>query len=131
MLMLWLATLAAGAVERPVVVSALTTGQLVEQCQGKDNDPGSNFCTGYILGAFDALSLTHEICASPERASNIEVLAGARKYLRKHRKDIDIAPSFVIRDALREAFPCAPTPAPTPAKTKTKPRAKARAAVRK
>ena len=39
-----------------VVVSALTTEQLVAQCRGKDADPTPDFCTGYILGAFDTLS---------------------------------------------------------------------------
>jgi hypothetical protein len=33
------------------------------------------------------------------------VLASARKYLRKHKKAA-AAPAFVIRDALRDAFPC-------------------------
>ncbi|NYD91999.1 Rap1a/Tai family immunity protein [Sphingomonas melonis] len=110
MLMLTLALLAAA--DRPVVVSALTTGQLVEQCRGKDNDPTSNFCTGYILGVFDTLSLARQICPSPARASNIEVLAAARKYLRKHKKE-NAAPAFVVRDALRDAFPCSTAKKPS------------------
>jgi len=53
-MILALALLVAAA-DRPVVVSALTTDQLVEQCRGKDNDPAPTFCTGYILAAFDTL----------------------------------------------------------------------------
>ena len=93
------------AADRPVVVSALTTGQLVALCQGKDKDPTPDFCTGYILGAFDTLSRARTICPSPDRASTIEVVASVRKYLRKQKKS-DAAPAFVVRDALRGAFPC-------------------------
>ena len=94
------------AVDRPVVVSSLTTEMLVAECRGKDSDPSFNFCTGYIIAAFDTLSLSRQICPSPARASNIEALAVARKYLRKHGKKATGAPAFVVRDALRAAFPC-------------------------
>lgn len=104
-MILALALLAAAA-DRPVVVSALTTDQLVEQCRGKDNDPAPTFCTGYILAAFDTLSLARQICPSPTRSSNIEVMATARKYLRTRGKKATGAPSFVVRDALKRAFPC-------------------------
>ena len=90
----------------PVMVSSLTTTMLVEQCRGKDNDATANFCTGYILGAFDTLSVSRQICPSPGRASNIEVVAVTRKYLRKNAGKKDVAPSFLVRDALRAAFPC-------------------------
>lgn len=94
------------AAEPPVVVSSLGTARLAEHCRGKDTDPAPNFCTGYILGAFDTLSLSHQICPSPARASTVEAIAAARKYLRTHRKDYNKAPTFVVRDALRAAFPC-------------------------
>lgn len=90
----------------PVVVSSLTVTGLIEQCRGKDNDATANFCSGYILGEFDTLSLSRQICPSPRRASNIEVVTAARKYLRKHSDKVDVAPSFLVRDALRAAFPC-------------------------
>jgi hypothetical protein len=90
----------------PVVVSSLTATGLAEQCRGKDNDAAANFCTGYILGEFDTLSLSRQICPSPRRASNIEVVTVTRKYLRKNAGNKDVAPSFLVRDALRAAFPC-------------------------
>jgi hypothetical protein len=92
--------------EPPVVVSSLTTTQLAEFCRGKDADAAPNFCTGYIMGEFDALSVAHEICPSPTRASTIKAVSAARKYLRTHRAKWTSAPSFVVRDALRAAFPC-------------------------
>lgn len=94
------------ATERPVVVSSLTTQQLVEFCRGDDDDSAATFCTGYILAEFDALSLTRQICPFPAKASNIKVVAIARKYLRKRAKETTAAPVFVVRQALRSAFPC-------------------------
>lgn len=105
MILLMLAALAAA--DRPVVVSSLTTRQLLEFCQGKDDDPTPDFCTGYILGEFDALSLSRDICPSPGQVSNIKVVATVRKYLRARAKKTGTgAPSFVVRDALQGADPC-------------------------
>lgn len=104
MIMLLLAALA--PVDRPVVVSSLTTAQLAQDCRGKDTEADADFCTGYIMGVFDALSLSHQICPSPARASTIQTVAAARKYLRTHKKKWSTAPSFVVRDALKAAFPC-------------------------
>jgi hypothetical protein len=102
----FLLALLAAAADRPVVVSAITTPQLVELCRGKDDDPAANFCTGYILAAFDALSLARQICPSPARATNVKVASTVRKYLRKRAKTSTVAPAFVVRTALRDAFPC-------------------------
>jgi len=116
---LLLAALLAAA-ERPVVVSSLTTPQLVELCRGKDDDPTADFCTGYMLAAFDALSSARQICPAPDRSSNVAVTAAARKYLRKQGKKSSAAPAFVVRQGLKEAFPCKAAPKPKPkAKVKT------------
>ena len=109
MILLMLAALAAAdrTPDRPVVVSSLTTQQLLEFCEGKDSDPSANFCTGYILGEFDALTLSGVICPLPARASNVKVAAAVRKYLHARAKKTGTgAPSFVVRDALRDAYPC-------------------------
>lgn len=94
------------AAERPVVVSALTTERLARYCEGKDTDPASDFCTAYILGVFDSLSAARRICPSVERASTRDVVAAARRFVRDHPERWSRAPSFVVRDALRSAFPC-------------------------
>lgn len=90
----------------PVVVSSLTTEQLVELCRGKDADPTPSFCSGYIIAEFDTLSLSRQICPSPNRASNIQVVSAVRKYLRTRARKATGAPTFVVRDALQQAFPC-------------------------
>lgn len=104
--MITLALALATAAVRPVVVSSLTTRQLVEQCRGKDSDPSPTFCTGYIIAEFDTLSLSHQICPTARGASTIQVISAARKYLRTKGKKSTDAPSFVVRTALRRAFPC-------------------------
>jgi DNA-binding LytR/AlgR family response regulator len=107
-MILFLLAAAATTPPPPVVVSALQTDQLVERCRGKDADPAATFCTGYILGVFDALSASHEICVKPTQSSTIKAVAAARKYLRTHRKQWSSAPAFIVRDALRASFPCKP-----------------------
>jgi hypothetical protein len=99
----------AAATKPPVVVSSLTTQQLAEDCRGKDTDPAATFCTGYIMGVFDTLSSSQRICP-PTDISTIDAVAAARKYIRKHAKAWDNAPSFVVRDALRDAYPCGAAP---------------------
>lgn len=119
MILLWLAAVAAAAPapapartpartapDRPVVVSALTTEELIAQCRGKDADPAPSFCTGYILGAFDTLSMAREICPSATKGSTIDAVATTRKYLRTKGKKAKAAPIFVVRDALRRSFAC-------------------------
>ncbi len=95
------------ALDKPlVVVSSITAEQLAEHCRGKDADTAPNFCTGYIVGEFDALSLSHEICPSPVKTSTVTAVSTVRKYLRTHPAKWSSAPSFIVRDALRAAFPC-------------------------
>ena len=120
MILLWLAAMAAAPApapapartparttpDRPVVVSALTTEELIAQCRGKDADPAPSFCTGYILGAFDTLSMAREICPSATKGSTIDAVATTRKYLRTMGKKAKAAPIFVVRDALRRSFAC-------------------------
>lgn len=96
----------AAAAPSPVVVSALESEQLARACSGKDDDTSASFCTGYILGVFDALSLTQEICPSAKKASTRQVVVAVRKALRRKPDRWSSAPSFVVRDALKQAFPC-------------------------
>lgn len=127
--MIALLAVALAAADPPAaVVSSLETAQLVEACRGQDSDPTATFCTGYIIGAFDTLSLSHQICLPAAGASTVEIVAAARKYLRTQRKRLTGAPSFVVRDALAAAFPCAPEAQPAPArKPEAKPNPKAKA----
>lgn len=104
----------------PVVVSSLQTERLADACRGKDSDATESFCTGYILGAFDALSLSHQICPSPTGASTLDAVAATRKYLRTHRKQWNSAPTFLVRDALKVSFPCKPAAAPAKRKTRAR-----------
>ncbi|RMB54974.1 hypothetical protein C8J44_0206 [Sphingomonas sp. PP-CE-3A-406] len=108
MILMMIAALAAS--KAPVVVSSLTTEQLVSDCRGKDTDPAATFCTGYIIGAFDTLSQARQICPKPASASTLDTVASVRRYLRMHDEQWTDAPSFVVRNALRAKFSCGSTP---------------------
>ncbi len=97
--------LAAAAPSR-VVVSPLESEQLARACSGKDDDTSASFCTGYILGVFDALSLAQDICPSAKKASTRQAVVAVREALRLHPDRWSSAPSFLVRDALKQAFPC-------------------------
>lgn len=116
---------AKAAAALPVVVSSLQTEQLAQYCRGTDADDSASFCTGYILGVFDTLSMARQICPSAEKASTLRAIAVTRKYLRTHRKAWDSAPAFVVRDALQGAFSCKPQNKPQNKPQKT-PRSKRR-----
>jgi hypothetical protein len=127
-MILALIAMMAAPTEAPVVVSSLRTKQLADACRGEDSDSTPGFCTGYILGAFDTLSMSRQICPSATSASTLEAIAATRKYLRTHRKAWDSAPAFIVRDALKGAFPCKVASKPKPkAKPATKPKAKPKA----
>lgn len=100
------ALMLAVAAPSPVVVSALQSEQLARACSGKDDDTSASFCTGYILGVFDALSLAKQICPSAKKASTRQVVTAVRKALRRDPDHWSSAPSFLVRDALQQAFPC-------------------------
>lgn len=104
--MIWAAFALGAADPPPVVVSPLESAQLARACSGKDSDTSASFCTGYILGIFDALSLAQEICPSAKKASTRQAVVAVRKALRLHPDRWTSAPSFLVRDALKQAFPC-------------------------
>ena len=104
--LLMFAAAAPARVPAPVVVSALESEQLARACSGKDDDTSASFCTGYILGVFDALSLARQICPSAKKASTGPAIAAVRKALRTQPERWTSAPSFLVRDALKQAFPC-------------------------
>lgn len=123
MLFFLLATMAPA---EPVVVSSLQTTQLAQDCSGKDADPRASFCSGYIIGVFDALSLSHQICPSADGVSTLKIVATVRKFIRTNRKSWSSAPSFVVRDALKGSFSCRLAKDPP-----LKPRVRSRPAVRR
>jgi len=131
-MILALIALMAAPTDAPVVVSSLRTEQLADACRGEDSESTPGFCTGYILGAFDTLSMARQICPSATSASTLEAIAATRKYLRTHRKAWDSAPAFIVRDALKGAFPCkVASKAKAKPKPKTKPKVKPKKAASK
>jgi hypothetical protein len=99
-------TSAAHAQTSPVVrLSALTTGVLVNTCNGSSaNMLSFDGCTGYILGIADQLSLSGAICPR-EGPATLQFSAVARKFLTDHPEKWDKHPAALVTEALAAAFP--------------------------
>jgi hypothetical protein len=91
---------------RTVVLSSVETGDFVKECDGKPTDLTGNFCVGYIMGAFDALSLNGRICVSGTGATTLSAVAGTRKYIADHPEQWSQGTIFIVRRALQSIFPC-------------------------
>ena len=91
---------------RTAVLSSASTADFVSQCDGKATDLTSTFCTGYIMGAFDALTLDGKVCARSKEATTLAAIAGTRKYVADHPEQWSENPIFIVRRALEGIFPC-------------------------
>lgn len=89
----------------PVVGSSVTTAMLALNCQGSRTLLDQDFCTGYIAGAFDAMSATRIICPA-EGTTTAQVLGVGRKFLSDHPELWHLHPNFVVQAGLQAAFPC-------------------------
>lgn len=88
-----------------VVGSSITTTMLAMNCQASRTVLDQDFCTGYIAGAFDAMSAARIICP-PNSTTTGQVLAVGRKFLRDHPEAWGAHPAVVVQSALQAAFPC-------------------------
>lgn len=87
------------------VASTASTDALVRECGSADADLTVNFCTGYVLATFDALSRHRLICPS-DGVTSQQTMAVARRYLTTHPEVWDRSPSFVLERAFKAAYPC-------------------------
>ena len=90
----------------PTALSSIETAEVVKACKGSDTRLAANFCTGYIIGIFDGLSLTHQVCAVGFGATTLSAVAASRKYLADHPDEWNRPAAIVIEKALRTTFPC-------------------------
>lgn len=88
-----------------VVGSSITTTMLAMNCQGSRTLLDQDFCTGYITGAFDAMSAARIICPG-EGATTAQVLGVGRKFLSDHPELWNLHPYLVVQAALQAVFPC-------------------------
>lgn len=91
--------------QRPYVLSTATTSVLATICREAKNPLGANFCTGYILAAFDRMSMSREICPSPGVGVE-QVMAVGRQFIETHPELWDRHPSYVLELAFGAAFGC-------------------------
>lgn len=87
-------------------LSTMTTADLVQACNRPRQELAMDFCTGYILGVYDALSLSREMCPRESSAATLQAVAIARKYLNDHPELWDRAPPYLLATAFKQAFPC-------------------------
>lgn len=98
---------AAPASQAPIVTTSIETSELLTACRGDRTDLTQNFCTGYIMGIFDALSFARQICPSPySDTTTLQAVAVTRKFLDEHPEEWSKAPIFLVRKALLSAFSC-------------------------
>lgn len=103
-----IALAATAAVETPdqVVLSSTRMGRLAQACEGAATDLRESYCTGFILGAFDALSIAGAICPSAAEATTISAIAATRKYIADHPEEWSEPPIAIVMRALEKTFPC-------------------------
>lgn len=106
MIALLILAAAANTPREAIVLSSVETGDFVKDCEGKPSDLTSNFCVGYIMGAYDALTVDHKGCAPTAKATTIAAVAATRKYLSDHPEQWSQATIFIVRRALQTVFPC-------------------------
>ena len=97
---------ATASAEGPVLQSSINTPDLVEGCLADGRDLlAADFCTGYVLGTFDRLSATRQICPIYGSAT-ASAMGVAVKFLRDHPERWSEGPSFLLTDAFKKAYPC-------------------------
>jgi hypothetical protein len=87
------------------IASAATTSLLAHQCSTSREELSADFCSGYVLGTFDSLSAAQRICPT-DKATTEQVMAVARLYLSGHPELWEKAPSWVLEQAFKAAYPC-------------------------
>jgi Ssp1 endopeptidase immunity protein Rap1a len=97
---------AAVSAPAPTTLSSVEAAEVVKACEGSETGLAANFCNGYIIGVFDGLSLSHQICAVGFDASTMSAVAASRKYLADHPDEWNQRAAVLIEKALRATFPC-------------------------
>ena len=87
-------------------LSSVEAAEVVKACRSSRTSVAANFCNGYIIGVFDGLSLTRQVCAVGFGASTMSAVAASRKYLADHPNEWNQPAAILIEKALRSTFPC-------------------------
>ena len=87
-------------------LSDVGTATVTDICR-KAGDPMQIDCSGYILGVFDQMVLSHLICllSNPSGLSG-QAVAVALKFLNDHPEKWALHPAFLIGESFKAAFPC-------------------------
>ena len=86
--------------------SSVGTWTVMESCR-RAGDPLRMDCAGYILGVFDQMQLSQQICASSNPDGlTAQVVAVALKFLNDHPERWGQSPAVLIGESFKAAFPC-------------------------
>ena len=97
--------LIAAVAAAPISLSTVTGGMIADECSHSEGLK-LDVCASYVLGVADTLQLEHKTCRPPSEAATLQTLTIARRYLSNHPEKWGGHPSFLIRVALVQAFPC-------------------------
>lgn len=78
---------------------------LTKACGGNRGLLDGDLCAGYVLAAYDVLTVSRLLCVRPG-VSTEQVMAIGRKYLADHPEAWDLPPSVLLKAAFTAAFPC-------------------------
>jgi hypothetical protein len=93
------------AIALPIHLSTVTAPEVSEACGRPRDLLAGDFCAGYIVGVWDALSLSGAVCGV-EGFSTEQAVAVGRKYLGDHPERWNTPPVVLLRDAFTATFPC-------------------------
>lgn len=85
--------------------STASTSILARVCAASRDNLEVDFCSGYVLATYDTLSRYGVICPG-EGVTTEKTMAVVRRFLETHPELWDRSPSWVVEQALREAYPC-------------------------
>lgn len=93
--------------EKSVYLTSLSMAGLIQSCNVPPNQPlATTFCTGYIMGVADALSIAGEVCVPASDSATLQINALVRKHFNDHPESWHVHPVGLVREALVEKFPC-------------------------
>jgi hypothetical protein len=92
-----------------VIVSSMPTSAVVNSCRNA-GDVNRVDCSGYLMGVFDAMSLSRSICPPTTRGITGQAIAVALKYLNDNPQEWHHGPAYVIGQGFQAAFPCRKNP---------------------
>ena len=89
-----------------ILLSSMSTQNLMDLCPKAGSTHVPVDCTGYFLGIFDQMSSSGLICPPESPLLGAEAIVIALKSLQDHPENWHEAPVYLIGESFKAAFPC-------------------------